>query len=189
MKLYHAHRGCTTADIEAALSCALHHPPGEAAWFCRTLSGSDGPYTDLPLQTCLAFVEGQKWPVMGTVHFPVRSYSASDAEAFERICQTLDRDSRRLYRSAIEGFTHRSLDQGIGMQTYASLRQQKGGSRVTVYLSPEVHRVMPPVAAPVLSPRFSSSISMSSIPDSAQPQSGVRLIRGAESARQDRTGG
>lgn len=144
IKLYAVHHDATLGDIEAALRPASCYVSGEAAKFCRCMAGQDGPYTKLPVQTCLAYTANQEAPLMGTVHFPVRSYASNDAIARDRILEYLDTSTAQLYYNALESFADRPLTEGAGMQTYASLRQQNGGTRVTVYLSPELYSVGDP---------------------------------------------
>ncbi len=126
IKLYAAHHQATGADIEAALSPASYYVSGEAADFCMNMAGQEGPYTNLPVQTCLAYAANHESPLMGTVHFPVRSYAPNDEVVRDRILQYLGEPTAQIYNRAIESFANRPLSEGVGMQTYASLRQQRG---------------------------------------------------------------
>ncbi len=148
IKLYAVHHDATVGDIEAALKPASYYARGEAADFCLCMAGHDGPYTRLPVQTCLAYVANNEAPLMGTVHFPVRSYASNDAIARDRILKYLGTSTAQLYHNALDSFADRPLTEGAGMQTYASLRQQNGGTRVTVYLSPELYSVGDSCATP-----------------------------------------
>ena len=141
IKLYAAHHDAVGEDIEAALRPARYHVEGEATDFCIHMAGGVGPYTSLPVQTCLAYATNHDAPMMGTVHFPVRAYAENDEIVRDRILQYLGEPTERIYNSVMDNFANRPLNEGVGMQTYASLRQQKGGSRVTVYLSPEMYSV------------------------------------------------
>jgi DMATS type aromatic prenyltransferase len=144
VKVYLAHYRATAEDIEDALAVAGSHVPGEATAFCRAMAGNDGPYLDLPLQTCFSFTTGGgARPVAATVYFPVRSYVASDEVARSRILAYMDAEDRPLYGEVLRVFANRRLAAGTGMQTYASYRPQNGCRRVTVYLSPEAYRVAP----------------------------------------------
>lgn len=152
VKIYTAHPGARVEDIEAAVSMARDYVPGQAAEFCRAMAGFDGPYNERSVLTCLAFTEGNATPTTGTIHFPVRAYAENDLVARDRILQYLDEAGASLYRSAIDEFANRPLETGVGMQTYASLRQERGKRRVTVYLATEIYGVepartsMPPVS-------------------------------------------
>jgi hypothetical protein len=144
VKVYTAHHDATAREVEAALARAKDYQPGQVAEFCRAMGGSDGPYSERPVQTCLAFADGNPTPTAGTVYFPVRAYAENDLEARDRIVAYLDEESACIYARALDGFADRPLEAGVGMQTYASLRQYAGPRRVTVYLSPEVYAVQAP---------------------------------------------
>ena len=45
------------------------------------------------------------------------------------------------YARALAAFARRPLEAGVGMQTYVSLRINKGTKRLTVYLAPELFTV------------------------------------------------
>src|SRR5262249_9683263 len=83
------------------------------------------------------------------VYFPVRAYANDDSEARDRIASYLDAQGADIYNRALAGFANRPLEEGVGMQTYASLRQYAGPRRVTVYLSPEVYAVEAPRSVPM----------------------------------------
>ncbi len=163
VKVYTVHHDATAQDIEAALSGARDYQPGQVANFCRAMGGSDGPYDQRPVQTCLSFTDGNPTPTTGTVYFPVRSYADSDLDARDRILTYLDEESASIYTRALGSFANRPLEDGVGMQTYASLRQYAGPRRVTVYLSPEVFNVEAPRSVPM----------PSLMPQSIAPASGV----------------
>lgn len=191
IKLYAAHHGATGDDIEAALSPASYYVSGEAADFCRHMSGHDGPYSSLPVQTCLAYASNHEAPLMGTVHFPVRSYAPNDEIVRDRILEYLGEPTAHIYSKAIASFANRPLDAGVGMQTYASLRQQKGGSRMTVYLSPELYNVddtgeMPMSFAPMSTAPISKTVLLHGAdapPGSSGPASGVMTTEGLQKFR------
>jgi DMATS type aromatic prenyltransferase len=144
VKVYAAHHDASAQAIDAALRDASDYRPGQVAEFCHAMGGSYGPYDQRPVQTCLAFADGGPMPVAGTVYFPVRAYAESDLEARDRILAYLDDERASLYARALAGFAERPLQDGVGMQTYVSLRQYAGPRRVTVYLSPEVYAVQMP---------------------------------------------
>ena len=150
VKVYTEHREVTASRVESLLRQAPGYEPGQVEGFCRAMAGSQGPYVARPVLTCLAFVEGSPLPSMGTVHFPVRTYAEDDRAARDRILAFLRPEAAALYARAISAFAARPLEAGIGMQTYASLRQQRAQRRLTVYLAPEVFAVRP--AQPALPP-------------------------------------
>ena len=57
-KVYLAHPGATAERIEELIAGLANHKPGETRAFCRQMTGSDGPWPNRPLLTCLAFREG-----------------------------------------------------------------------------------------------------------------------------------
>jgi hypothetical protein len=138
VKVYVAHHRATGARIEDAVWTARGYVPGRAADFCERLAGTAGPpYDRRPVITCFSFVEGLDVPSAATIHFPIRSYAATDAEARQRIVSTMSEEAARSYESLLAAFAHRPLEASSGMQTYASLRLVDGPEHITVYLAPE----------------------------------------------------
>jgi hypothetical protein len=191
IKLYAAHHDATVSDIEAALRPASYYVRGEATDFCLHMAGQEGPYTELPVQTCLAYAVNHEAPLMGTIHFPVRSYAPNDEIVRDRILEYLGEPTAQLYRKALDSFSNRPLNEGVGMQTYASLRQQEGGSRMTVYLSPELYSIDDASEMPMsLSPMSMSPISKTTLlqggepcPVSGSPASGIMSSDGLQKFR------
>jgi DMATS type aromatic prenyltransferase len=142
-KIYVAHRDASPDQIDAAVAGAVGYTPGRAADFCRAMADADGPFSKRPVITCLSFVEGSPLPTVATVHFPVRSYARDDGIVRERVLRHLRPEAAAPYARALEAFATRPLKQGIGMQTYASLRLTPERDRLTVYLAPEVYDVRP----------------------------------------------
>ena len=149
VKVYTAHHGAYSPDLEHALSYARDYVPGEATRFCRAMTGGDGPFGGRPVLTCLSFVDGNPMPTTGTLHIPVRAYADNDLVARDRIIEYLDQESASVYSKALEAFANRPLGDGVGMQAYASLRQQSGARRVTVYLATELYDVAVPQSVPL----------------------------------------
>lgn len=143
VKVYTAHFDATSAEVDAALARARWWRPGAAAAFCEALAGSRR-FASNPVLTCLAFVEGHVTPTEGTVHFPVRGYAANDDIVRRRVVRAIHPAGAARYQRALAAFARRPLDQGLGMQTYASLRLDAGREHVTVYLAPEVYQVGAP---------------------------------------------
>lgn len=166
VKVYTAHPRASVRHIEEAVRMARDHAPGQAAEFCRAMGGGEGPYAGMPVLTCLAFTGGEALPATGTIHFPVRAYADDDRAARDRILAYLPGEGARIYRDALEVFASRRLEDGIGMQTYASLREQRGSRRVTVYLAPEVYSVRP---ARALQPRVPSPLAPAPRAERAAP--------------------
>src|SRR5262249_54073819 len=120
VKVYTAHPEATAERIETAIS-SVRREPGEAARFCRTMGGTNGPYASRPILTCLAFVAGRSTPT-ATLHFPVRCYAHDDAIVRDRVLGWIHPEGRPIYLRALDAFARRRLDAGVGMQTYVSLR-------------------------------------------------------------------
>lgn len=139
IKIYTIHPQGSLQDIEDAVRSASSYVPGLAAEFCAHMAGGEGPFNGLPVQTCLAFVEGSPIPEEATIHFPIRSYAPDDLTARERILSYLDDEDADVYRSVIDAFAHRPLHHGAGLQSYVSLRMQRGKHRLTIYLSTELY--------------------------------------------------
>lgn len=165
VKVYTAHREVTASRVEAVLRQAPGYEPGLVEGFCRAMAGSEGPYSTRPVQTCLAFAEGSPLPSMGTVYFPVRTYTGDDRAVRDRVLAFLHPEAAAFYARALEAFAARPLEAGIGMQTYVSLRQHRGQRRLTVYLAPEVYTVRP--AQPELPPTVLKPEAVPSVRSSA----------------------
>lgn len=141
VKVYTAHHDTTPAHVEAALRVAAGAVPGQVSAFCEAMGGSPGPFHRRPVQTCLSFTTGSAAPTSGTVYFPVRAYADTDLEVRNRVLAYLPPEPAAIYRRALEAHAERRLDEGVGMQTYLSLRQGPGPQRITVYLSPELYSI------------------------------------------------
>ncbi len=141
VKVYTAHHDATPAHVEQVLCGLPGSVPGRVATFCEAMAGSPGPFHRRPIQTCLSFTTGSAAPTSGTVYFPVRSYADTDMDVQKRVLAYLPAEARAIYQRALAAHARRSLEEGVGMQTYVSLRAGPGPLRVTVYLSPEVYSV------------------------------------------------
>ena len=147
VKVYTAYHGSAPEEIEAGLRVASGHVPGQVTAFCEAMRGegagarrrsSEPPR---PVQTCLSFTDRGAPPTTGTVYFPVRAYADSDFEVRERVLAIMEPERAALYERVLAAFADRPLTDGVGMQSYVSLRQAPGPRRLTVYLSPEVFSV------------------------------------------------
>jgi DMATS type aromatic prenyltransferase len=144
VKVYKLHFEATRGDIERELASARDHVPGALESFWRAVAGSDGPFRGLPISTYLALTTEQDQPTTGAVHFPVRDYWESDRVIHDRVAELLDDVDRDFYQRGMRAFAGRRLEDGIGMQSYVSLRHHRGHRRVTVYLALEAYEVAAP---------------------------------------------
>lgn len=145
IKVYVAQERATANEVEAVMAATPGHSAGEARQACLALAGSPGPYLARPPIVSLAFAAGcDARPASATLHVPVRCYAEDDREALGRILPFLPSGAGPLYARLLASLTPRRLEDGVGLQTYASLRRHGGSRRVTVYLSPELHAVSPP---------------------------------------------
>jgi Tryptophan dimethylallyltransferase len=141
VKVYVAHHGATSDQVEEAVSKAAGHVPGRAAAFCNAMGSSSGPFQRRPVQTCFSFVEGMATPKTATVYFPVRSYAPHDGAVRDRVLGYIHDKGAPIYSSALQAFSAgRPLEESRGMQTYVSLRLDPARDRVTVYLAPNVYQ-------------------------------------------------
>lgn len=144
LKIYVAHHDATAAELERAMSLSPGHVRGDATHLCRAITGRDGPLDRRPALTCYSFVGPGATPAACTLHFPVRSYAADDREARDRILELLGGEDRRSYAGALAALAARRLEDGVGLQTYLSIRREGKRPRVTIYLSPELYAVTAP---------------------------------------------
>jgi DMATS type aromatic prenyltransferase len=154
-KIYLRHHQATTHDLEAALALSPQFEPGSAAQMIHALGGGEGPFPGRALVTCFSYVDGDvERPSEATLYFPVGGYVAHDLEATTRISAYLKQIgvSTSVYEAAIEAVARRPLDQGVGLQSYVSLRRERGQPRLTLYFSPEAYSTQPPRAVPAAAP-------------------------------------
>lgn len=140
VKVYFAHQHARASELDRAFACVPSHRAGDVTAFCRTVMGSDGPFLQKPLTSCLAFVGGRPVPTGVTLHAPVAHYLADDAISFANISSYMAQQGLNVerYRAALEAFASRPLSNGPGIHSYASIRRENEGMRVTTYLSPEL---------------------------------------------------
>lgn len=141
VKAYTGHHGCTAERVEGVLRAARGYVPGQITEFCKAMGGPYERYDARPVQTCLSFTAGSAAPTSGTVYFPVRSYADSDLEVRDRVLGYIQPEGAAIYRRALQAFANRPLEDGVGMQSYVSLRQGWSRRRMTVYLAPEGYAV------------------------------------------------
>ncbi len=145
VKVYFAHERATADELERVFALASDYVPGRARSLCETIGGGPGPFEDLPISTCLAFVAGRARPTSVTAHFPVRAYVRDDARARERITTWLRGQGIESsdYHAAVDAIAHRPLDAGVGLQSYVSTKSGPRGG-CTIYLGSEALAVARP---------------------------------------------
>jgi hypothetical protein len=77
-----------------------------------------------------------------TLHLPVAHYVDNDQVTASRVARFLRENGldHLRYRRAINVFASRGLDEGVGVQSYASYRREAVGLHFSAYLSPELFR-------------------------------------------------
>jgi DMATS type aromatic prenyltransferase len=145
VKIYFRHLNSTAEDLELACSCARDYSPGRIAEFCRALSGGEERFSRRGPVSCLSLVDANQ-PSASTIYFPIASYAPNDRVARNRIASYLVLHELPLagYLDPLQAFATRRLEDGIGMQTYASMKWGGDKPRVTTYFSPEAFHVQPP---------------------------------------------
>jgi hypothetical protein len=140
VKVYVTHHGAAARELEEVMSASPHHFPGDVLEFCESMAGHDGPFLIKSVTTCVSFVEGNTKPHAMTMHLPIAHYVDSDDVTATRVARFLRRHGLddMSYRRAIHVFTPRALEDGIGVQSYASYRRESEGLRFSAYLSPEL---------------------------------------------------
>lgn len=138
VKVYFYQRGVTAEHLERMAAIRPGHVNGDLTEFCRTMTGTTGPYNSFPLCTYLSFVEGDPTPTEVAVQIPVRFYVDSDTRARTRVMHYMQSRgvSADLYDEALMALAPRELGKGAGLNTYVSLRA--GTSRLTVYIATEL---------------------------------------------------
>lgn len=139
-KIYFAHPGITAEELDRSFEIAPTHTPGQVRHFCDAITARSGSFDAKPLTSCLSFVSENAEPTAITLHVPIAHYAPDDEIASERIISYLKSKGMlaESYSRALKAFSSRPLGRGPGLQSYASERQEANGSRVTVYLSPEL---------------------------------------------------
>jgi Tryptophan dimethylallyltransferase len=138
-KVYVAHRHATARDVARALSSCPGFLPSDVGRWCQHLLGNRGPFHDRPPITCFALRRGKLDLYTTTLHLPVRCYAPDDFDIARRVCTLLRFPQRVSYMRALTELAERPLQNGPGLQTYASLRASPGREAVTVYLAPQVY--------------------------------------------------
>ncbi len=144
-KVYIYHHQATTADLERAASLASSYVPGAATEFYEAIAGSINPVQATAPATCLAFVEGQAAPTSSTLHVPIRFLADNDRVARQGLRAYFIKKGIPVdaYDRVVDAAARRPLASGSGLHTYASLRSEPRGPRVTVYVATEAFVVAP----------------------------------------------
>jgi DMATS type aromatic prenyltransferase len=148
VKVYLFHKDASFGDIDHAAGQAVHHDSTRLRGFLRTITGGEGYLVaERDVGTCLSFV-GNERPRASTVHVPIRAFAGNDEIARARIELAATELGLDLspYRAVVEALRARPLRQGAGFHSYASLRADEGGSRLNLYLSPELRGTVSPRA-------------------------------------------
>jgi DMATS type aromatic prenyltransferase len=147
-KVYVGHHGVRAAALERQLAAFAGYQRGDATWLLQRLTGSDGPFSERPVLTCLGFSSRSPDPAV-TLHVPVRCYARDDDQVVARVDDMLAGSQGGRFAAAVARFAGRPLEAGRGLVTYLSLRRSPDRQRrLVAYLSPEVYRVQPPAAPP-----------------------------------------
>lgn len=142
VKVYFAHHGATAKDLERAFRFAPSHIAGDVEAYLQVMAGHHGPFRQKPITSCFAFVAGREAPSAVTMHYPIAHYEYDDERAAARVSKYLQTHNSGLatYQGVLAALARRPLDDGAGMQSYASFRREGKDLRFTVYLSPELFR-------------------------------------------------
>jgi DMATS type aromatic prenyltransferase len=142
VKVYLRHHDATPAELESALSAARNYVAGDATEFCQAMAPGQTSFTQKPVTTYFAWVDGDNnTPSSATIQLPVSKYVADDGV----VCDRLDLYFIQyglpvsVYQSALKSFAKRKLEARIGMHSYVSFSRNEQQKRVTIYLNPEVN--------------------------------------------------
>ncbi|MES2644116.1 MAG: tryptophan dimethylallyltransferase family protein [Myxococcota bacterium] len=154
VKVYVHHHGATASDLEAACAASRNHASGEVLAFARAMCRGDEPMRARAPFTCHAFTSERPDRATTTVYVPVCAYAHDDAEAYRRVVAWLEERGMdpTPYRRVVLDAAARSLDAGVGLQSWIALRNDGDHPRLTVYLATEARHVHPPGTIPAPSP-------------------------------------
>jgi DMATS type aromatic prenyltransferase len=148
VKVYLRHHDVTPTELESALSAARNYVSGDAIEFCQAMAPDQTSFSAKSAITCFSFIAGDDaTPSNGTLYLPISNYATDD----RAVCDRLDLYFIQhglpvsLYQSAIQSFTARSLESGIGMHSYVSFRREQDKRRISIYLNPETNAVRSPM--------------------------------------------
>jgi DMATS type aromatic prenyltransferase len=147
VKVYVRHHDATPAELESALSAARNYISGDAIEFCQAMAPSQNSFSAKPAITAFSWIEGDDvTPSASTLHLPISNYAHDDRVVCDRLDLYFIEHGLPVsrYQSAIQSLATRTLEAGVGMHSYTSLRREQQQRRVTIYLNPEINRVRPP---------------------------------------------
>jgi len=150
VKVYVRHHGLRCEELETYLAHTRDYAPGAATEFCRAMLGSHEPFASKPVFTCLAWADPTR-PPKPTVYAPIAGYVSDDDEARARISTFMANKGLRTrsYEAGLDALLPSASAKPI--QSYASVRWDAGGPRMTVYMSPNAyaeHATAEPTATP-----------------------------------------
>ena len=140
VKVYLALPDATLPQLEQALQGGRHYATGDASEWVRSVTHHEGPYDARPLLVCWAFDATHAAP-RPTLHVPVRSYNASDAEALEGFTRWLPAEQGPPTRSALTRIHGSPLESNLGFISYISFQYDNNIVRPTAYIAPQVFSV------------------------------------------------
>ena len=154
VKLYFRHHDAQLADVRLALGGTGGVADTSDA-FVSALAGESPRFAARPLFSCHAFVDGEsRDPAARALYVPVEAYATNDAQITERVAGYLRGRgvAAEAYLAAIDASARRPLADKTGLHSYVGLREEAGGPRLTVYLSPEAGAAPRSVPAVVAAP-------------------------------------
>jgi pyrroloquinoline quinone (PQQ) biosynthesis protein C len=144
VKVYLRHHNATPAELESALSAARNYVPGDAIEFCQAMAPGQTSFSAKPAISAFSWVESDNaTPSSSTLHIPISNYAIDDRAVCDRLDLYLIEHNIPVtkYQSVLKAFAKRSLETGIGMHSYTSLRREQQQRRVALYLNPEINIV------------------------------------------------
>jgi DMATS type aromatic prenyltransferase len=150
VKVYVHHHRATPTDLEAACTSSANYTTGAVRAFGRAMAGGDAPMSARAPFTCHSFTSERPERATVTAYVPVCAYAHDDAVVARRFIEHLDElgiDSS-LYRHSVLATAPRSLEAGVGLQSWIALRQDRPRPRHTVYIATEARRLFPPGTVP-----------------------------------------
>jgi pyrroloquinoline quinone (PQQ) biosynthesis protein C len=144
VKVYLRHHDATPSELESALSAARNYVPGDAIEFCQAMAPGQTSFSAKPAISAFSWVESDNaTPSSSTLHIPISNYAIDDRAVCDRLDLYLIEHNIPIskYQSVLKAFAKRSLETGVGMHSYTSLRREKQQRRVALYLNPEINVV------------------------------------------------
>jgi hypothetical protein len=161
VKIYVRHHAASPEELEFASVPAHSHVPGETLAFVRAMRGGRARLHARAAFTCSSFVgDTDERPAATTVYVPVCAYARDDERVRERVRAYLIEQGGdpALYDAILQSYANRSLDEGVGMQSWAALRRHDEQVRLTVYLATEANRVFAPGEVPAPTGDYSTLV-------------------------------